>query len=275
VSQQIKNFAGYHKVELQNFITSNGYLLKLETAFKLFEAGIRFFHITVDGPSHHHDQLRVLAGGGPSYAEIMKNLRDLLTYIPQAHLTLRMNADEKNVDSLYEVMDDIPADFRQRIQVNIFPILYGGKIPAVRVYQKINRMIRYALRNGYQYYDIHIPVKRKTFCTADKYNNFQIGFDGTLYKCSPATDKVEVKVGQLNAEGLPELGEAYNVWHEVPVVQSYCQECSYLCFCPGGCRLDRLRGTNDLACRNKYSDIENLIINRYLAIINDAFEVRL
>ncbi len=275
ISKKSMKIATHHNVQFHNFITSNGYLLKLDTAYKLFEVGIRFFHITIDGPSECHDQLRVLAGGRSSYAQIMKNLKDLLTHISKAHVTLRMNTNENNVASLYKVLDDIPADFRRRIQVNIFPIVYGGKTPSIELHRKINQVIQYALESGYLYYDIHIPVKRRTFCSADKHNNFQIGFDGTLYKCSPATKKPEVKVGRLNTLGEAELHHSYETWHEASLVSDHCLDCPYLCFCAGGCRLERLRKTKDLSCRDEYQDMGNLIINRYIAILNDAIDVKI
>ncbi len=276
VSPKIKKIADQYKVRLFSFIASNGYLLHLETARKLVEeADIRFFHITIDGPRRHHDRLRVLSGGGPSYAIIMKNLLDILTHIPQAHITLRMNADEENIDSLHEVLDDIPHDFHQRIQINIFPILHGGEIPSVWLYKKINQVIRHALEDDYLYYDNHIPVGRKTFCSADKLGNFQVGFDGTLYKCSPATDKIEVEVGSLCSDGSFELNESCHAWHEAPALRDFCADCPYFCFCLGGCRLERLRGVNDKSCMNRYADIENLIVNRYLGIINDSFDAPL
>lgn len=275
VSKQITELAHrYNEVRLYNFISTNGYLLNLETAYRLFEAGIQFFHITIDGPPCYHDQLRVLTNGNPSYARIKENLINVLINIPDAHITLRMNANESNVDFLHEVLDEIPAAFRRRIQVNITPIRYEDKTPSVKLYQKINHVSRYALEIGYLYSDTSIPINRRSFCVADKCNNFQIGWDGTLYKCSPATNKPEVKVGHLTAQGLLELNQNYEVWHKVPLMSDHCFVCPYLCFCAGGCRLERLRGTQELSCRDKYKDIGNLVVNRYMAIINNAVEVK-
>jgi uncharacterized protein len=276
VSRQITEIAHrYYEVRLYNFISTNGYLLNLETAHKLFEAGIRFFHITIDGLPRYHDQRRVLANGNPTYTIIKENLVNMLTNIPDAHITLRSNVDESNIDSLHEVLDEIPATFRRRIQVNITPVRNDDKTPSVKLYQKINHVTRYALEIGYLYSDIPIPINRRTFCAADKFNNFQIGWDGTLYKCSPATNKPEVKVGHLNAQGLQELNQNYEVWHKAPLMTDHCFDCPYLCFCAGGCRLERLRGAQELSCRDEYRDIGNLIINRYMAILNNAFEVKI
>ncbi len=274
VSRRIREVALRYGVGLRIFVTTNGYLLKRGTARTLSEAGARFFHVTVDGSQRYHDHLRVLANGGPTYVNVMDNLLNLLSDVVDAHVTLRMNTNEDNIGSLYEVLEGIPADFRKRIQVNVTPILTGESTPSPRLYRLINSAVRNALESGYLYYDIHIPVRRRTFCTADRRRNFQIGPDGTLYKCSPS-DKPEVQVGYLNAQGLPDLNQNYDVWHRVAPVGDRCLDCPYLCFCGGGCRLKRLRQNMGRSCQLRYADLNALIVNRYLAILHDSLEAEI
>lgn len=273
VSQELTRRAHNHDAKLSIFITTNGFLLSPHAARKLSDAGIQYFHVTVDGTSPYHDQLRVPAGGTFSHALIMANLIALLENIPNAHVTLRMNANEQNIESFCELLNVFPDTFRQRVQVNVTPILIDEEPPPLELYRKINCVTRYALSEGYLYYDTQVPVKRRTFCTADKYNNFHIGPDATIYKCSPS-DKPEVKVGFLGEQGTVVLNENYERWHSVPAVNEVCLDCRFLCFCAGGCRLARLRGTPDLNCRDKYEDMENLIIIRYIAACHSAIDVR-
>lgn len=273
ISSQIVDIARNHKVSLYMFLTSNGYLLDLATVKKLSSVGIRFYHITIDGPANCHDKLRVQADGQPSYARIMENLIALLEHTTNTYVTLRMNANRSNIDSLCELLDQIPADFHHRIQVNIMPIISSEGSPSVDLYRKINSVIRYALENGYLYYDLLIPVGRRCFCSADKSGNFQIGPDGNVYKCSPSPSKPEVEVGYLNSRGELQLNSKYEIWHHAPLVHKHCLDCPFICFCAGGCRIERLRNNNDVSCRDRYNDIENLIINRYLAILSDTFQI--
>jgi uncharacterized protein len=270
VSRKIGKICDRSGVNGRIFLTTNGCSLDPGTAGRLREAGVRYFHITIDGPARHHDGLRPTVRGGPTYEKIMRNLLGVLSKIGDAHITLRMNTDEGNVGSLREVLRDIPSIYRGRIQVNMTPILGATDTPEIGLFRKINQVLRWALENGFQYSDIHVSLKRRTFCFADKENNFHIGPDGTVFKCSPARDKPEVMVGSLIADGSVRLNEAYERWHGCASVDRHCIECPYLCFCGGGCRLERLRGANDLSCRDKYKDIENLIINRYIAIKNGA-----
>lgn len=271
VSKQINELVKCTHGKFYNFITTNGYLLNLDNAYKLYEVGIRFFHVTIDGASRYHDKLRVLADGQPCYSTLIENLQNVLINFLDSHLTLRMNVNEENIESCTEVLDTISSDLRKRVQINITPILYEDRTPSLSLYKKINEVTRYAIKNGYLYYDTKIPVGRRTFCAADKINNFQIGSDGTLYKCSPAHNKPEVKVGVIDEEGKANFNKNYQTWHqESPIIGKKCANCPYLCFCAGGCRLERLRDSQEMTCQDKYQDLENLIINRYLAINNNA-----
>jgi uncharacterized protein len=266
LSEKISQIADYHGVALYLFVTTNGYLLTPQNARRLFDVGIRFFHVTIDGSPSCHDNLRVLVNGDSSYMRIYQNIQSLLEQLPDTFLTLRMNTDETNITKLTEVLDDIPVDYRHRVQLNITPIIREGEVCSLDLYQKINQTTRYALENGYSYYDMSIPTNRYTFCAADKRSNFQIGPAGTLHKCSPS-DKPEVEVGYLTDQGWPKFNERNDVWHNVLKTRNECLECPYLCFCGGGCRLERLRETYAPACRDKYNDIENLIINYYLGLL--------
>lgn len=271
VSIRAREIAERHGVVLLSFISSNGYLLTLEASRQLYEAGVCFFHITVDGPARYHDRLRTLPDGGPTYGRIKQNLLHLMSEVPGAHLTLRMNADETNVAHMAELLDEIASEFRRRIQINVVPIRLNGKTPSPELRRAINLTIRYALGIGYLYSDVQIPTNRKTFCSADKVGNFQIGWDGALYKCSPATDKPEVRVGALDEQGVVTLHRNHETWHGALSVTSQCLECPYICFCAGGCRLERLRGAEMPDCKKEYEGMEDLVINRYLATVNRAF----
>jgi uncharacterized protein len=249
-------------------ISTNGYLLTLPAALALFDAGIQFFHVTLDGPASCHDRLRVLTDGGATFSAIVHNLHDLLTHIPGAHVTLRVNVDETTVKFAGELLEQVSKAFRSRIQVNVASILKEERRPTIDLYRQINRVARDALNMGYWYMDTQLSLNRLVFCPADKWNSFHVGPDGSLHKCSPRDDKPEVDVGHIDAQGLRHLKDTYRAWHGFPQFRRECLACQFLCFCMGGCRLERMRGIVDVSCREKYADIENMIINRYIALSN-------
>ncbi len=208
VSTKMTELASEHQTQLYSMVSTNGYLLSREAVRELFKAGIRFFHLTIDGPAVYHDQRRPLSSGRPTYERVKENLNNVLREIEESRITLRMNADDSSVDSFYQVLDDVPPAYRHRIQVNITPILVGDRSPSLELYRRINLVLRCALRSGFLYYDNQIPLGRKTFCQADKSGNLQIGPEWTLYKCSPGKDKQGVEVGGLDAEGVAHFTQA-------------------------------------------------------------------
>jgi len=264
---QIAELCARYDIQFYSFLTSNGYLLTKKNITSLLDIGIRYFHVTIDGPAADHDRLRVRAGGAPTYTRILKNIKVLLADFSATHLTLRMNVAEENVGHLGELLGEIPADYRARVQVNIAPIEGCAAQPSPSLYKQINQVYRQAIEMGYIYYDLPISTKKYTYCNADKHNNFQIGPGAQVYKCSPS-GKPEVQVGILDEAGQLCLNAKYEQWHAVPLFMDMCHECQYLCFCRGNCRLKRLRHSNSEDCAARYQDLENLIINRYLAIVN-------
>lgn len=247
------------------FLTTNGYLLTPAMADDLVAAGIELFHVTIDGSADHHDCQRVLAGGRPTFDRILQNCLDLLDRHPSARLTLRMNVDDVSVSSAETVLEAVPSEHRSRVQVHVTPILWGtSHRPSTQLLRDINRLLAVALRMGFVYYDNLIRPGRPTFCSADRRGNFQIGPDGRVHKCSPS-GKPEVQVGALTAAGVPVLSERFDAWHSLPPTKAACPTCPFLCFCGGGCRLDRARGVGDATCRDRFGDLEQIIRNRWLA----------
>jgi len=268
MSEKIKHIGDVHKKIVLLFLTSNGYLLTHQKAKVFFESGIRYFHFTIDGDPKCHDSNRVLANGKSTYKKIFNNLLSILKTLPGAHLTLRMNISESNIDSIFTTLDTIPHQFRNRVQLNITPIILPDEVIHPELLTKINKSIRYGIEHGFSYFDSQIGHERSSFCNANKLNNFQLGPDGRVYKCSP-TDKPEVFVGKLNEDGSIILNENYLKWHSNDGFSDGCKSCIYLCFCLGGCRLNNLRDFTEKSCKIKFEDIDNMIINKYLAVQNE------
>lgn len=263
--RRLRDVGQAHDLEVLQFLTSNGYLLTPTVAAELGGAGIRYFHITIDGGRRHHDERRVLAGHRPSFDRVHGNCLGLLAALREAHLTLRMNVDTENIASVDEVLTSIPSVDRHRVQVHITPILWGASDrPPRPLLAAVNAAIRRALELGFGYYDNIIRPARKTFCSADRRGNFHVGPDGRLHKCSPS-GKPEVCVGSLGPGGLPIFNERFDTWHGAGPAADACVECPYLCFCAGGCRLTRVRREPNPGCRDRYANLDQLIINSYLA----------
>jgi uncharacterized protein len=271
ISKIAKTLADRYGIQMDNTILTNGYLLNYVNAIELFDSGIRFYHITVDGTQEYHDKQRVKREGGATYELIMNNLTTILNNIPDAHVNLRINVHSKSIESVPDLLNEFSESDRDRIKIDLSPIFnntYNSdnfKDDRKSLYHKINLLNRFAILNGFQCSNSMIPIRRYIYCSADKRNTFQIGPDGTFYKCSPS-NKPETKVGYLNEHGQFIELKNNTKWHSAPLLSSKCYDCRFLCFCVGGCRIKRLRGQTEDDCNLKFQDIENMIINRRLNV---------
>lgn len=253
-------------------LLTNGVLLDQRIASQVFDAGVRTLHVTIDGPQEFHDKWRTNREGDPTYRTILRNLLTALMARPGFRINLRINVNDQSVDQCHSVIDAIPESLVGNFQIDISPIhneagidIGGLSTPSPEVFQKINLSLRKAIEKGFSCARSLMPDRRITFCPADRHNNFQIGPDGALHKCSPGY-KPEVSVGQIDDNGNLRFNAKYQQWHGLPPVSEYCSECRYLCFCGGGCRLSRLRKQNAPHCRDRFLDIENMIVNKYLSL---------
>ncbi len=263
-TQEITEAAERAGASVEVYITSNGLLLTAENALRLWRAGARYFHVTLDGGPRHHDTRRVTNHRGGSWNAIQRNVLDCLSRIPEAIFTVRANVDQRNIESVGGVVGWIPMECRPRVQVHVTPIIECSSKISTQLYRDINGTVRRLLEAGFAYYDNIVPQHRLAYCQAEKRGNVHIGPDGAVYKCSPS-HKPEVRVGRLGEDGkLLYDGDNYERWHAVPPITEECRACRYLCFCRGGCCLSRLRGTKDAACRNRYEDMAGLIVNHYI-----------
>ena len=271
VSSEITKIANRHDVKLINLLSTNGYLLNSRCVENLRKAGVNFFHVTIDGAKEYHNKFRVLVNAKSTYDRIMANVLNLLDSVPDAQLTLRMNVNENNITSFRKVIDEIPSQYRSRITFRLNPIILKNQKPTSALYRQIIQCQRITLNEGFQYSSFYMQLHRRNYCIADKNTTFQVAPDGTLYKCSPHKDKKEIFIGHLNKNGGIVLDTDHNErWNNTPVFGKKCLYCPYLCFCMGGCHIDRLRGSEDISCRDCYANMKDRIINLYLAIKSGA-----
>lgn len=265
INPQIGNICTRKGLRFYSFLTTNGYLLTTQNISRLIKAGIRYFHVTIDGPAVTHDRLRVRANGSPTHAQILRNILILLADFPDTRLTLRINVSDDTIEVISDLFLVIPLEYRSRVQLNIMPIEGLPKPPSPELYRKIHAIYAVALQMGFAYYSVQLSNQKCTYCCADKKPNFQIGPNTQVYKCSPS-GKPEVHVGWLGQGGILYLNEKFEKWHETPMILEKCKECPYFCFCLGGCRLKRIRGVSMQGCQSRYLDLEHMIQNYYLAL---------
>lgn len=90
--------------KLYSHITTNGSLLSLENAKKLYDLGIDSYTVTIDGVSEYHDKYRYFRGGKPSYSVIIKNLLSIYNSDLPINIKLRCNMTKFNFNGIEKLL---------------------------------------------------------------------------------------------------------------------------------------------------------------------------
>lgn len=98
-------------------ITTNGYLLNEQNIREMKQLNVKSIQITIDGDRESHNKRRYLAGAGETYDKIKENL--IKVSEQNIFVILRINIDEKNVDTATNILSEIPEQYRSNIAVNV------------------------------------------------------------------------------------------------------------------------------------------------------------
>ena len=260
ISQELRDYADSCNANLELLITTNGYLLSGTVMKALYAAGIRWLHVTIDGCDAGQDTRRVVQGGGKTYQTVLDNFINAMSEYPDLHGTLRMNLEPDSIDLANKLLTVIPQNLRAHIQVHPTPVILDGVERPVEFYTDVAKVVGNALDLGYAYYPNDVPIGRIKHCNAECCDCFQIGPKAELFKCSPS-NKPEVYVGDIDSDGVANFNEKNQIWQDCAEVEEQCKKCKFLCFCQGGCRLNRLRGEHDKSCKTQFYAMPQHIVN--------------
>lgn len=239
LSRSFLSLCQEHDVEYVGAVITNGYLLTGEVAAELGELGVRAAQVTVDGPKRIHDSRRMLKGGGSTFDRIMGNLLEAHKHIA---ITVRVNVDAENIDSLEELSvylrstglaDNLTVYYERvgptpRYEEPCFRTEYEFGVHAVQPY---HHMVAEGLNPLLQI------SPRDDLCVADKVYGFVINYDGSVYKCWADLDSVEemqdMRLGHV--DGALDAGLFTRWLSMAPWDDPECLACKMLPACLGGC----------------------------------------
>ncbi len=196
LSVNIMDICNKNKRKYSAGITTNAYLLDVDTFTELLNLQIKNFQITIDGIQEIHDRQRVLANGKGTFDRIIKNLEDIRRLRrSDFSITLRTNFTNEMYLHMDEYLRMISQLFGEdeRFSIAFFSvkdiegtanvdikssILDNKKNPMRRIYESI-------LNSKYK-----VNLKKeflnpgRGMCYAAKHNNYVITSDGTIHKCT-------------------------------------------------------------------------------------------
>lgn len=246
LSERLQEICHARGCEYKAEMSTNGYLLTADVCRSLKQMGVTQVQVALDGPARIHDQRRRLAGGGPTFDVIMRNLVDAVQE-GDIKLVLRPTVDKGNAAAVFELMDIlIRAGIHDKLlfnpqNVQPSPVndlsCLGGCVPNTAEFADTRAdILIYASRKGFK---IDAPYLLCQACPSHNINSFQVSPDGDLFKCGSFL-RPEDRVGFLDPSH-PEKAriDFAKLWKWVgrdPFEDKQCRECDVLPLCMGGCR---------------------------------------
>lgn len=254
MSEDIKMQCERLDVRFRSDMTTNGYMLDLDTAEKLISAGVTSFQITLDGDSIDHDESRPLANGGKTFDRIRKNLLDLRDSELEFHVRLRNNFSPQTLPRAPEFIEFLSFEFSEdpRFSLHFHSVgKWGGPnddeidvCSSSAATAAEFDLMKIASESGFSLdpWRGSLALSGSTCYAADP-NSLVIGSDGTIYKCTVAFDDERNQVGMLNEEGTISLDYSkVDLWtRSGEETDGGCQSCAFRPTCQGNvCPWERM-----------------------------------
>ena len=243
LSAKLISLCDEHNIEYSADIVTNGFLLSRKMMERLTDVKVSFIQVTLDGAAEDHDKRRCIAGGIPTFNQILENLVAIKDLIKQP-ISIRINADRHNisrVDNVIRVIDEkglrnVTAPYLAMVEnlngtYNDNSCLHTNEFSAYE--------FNFIMRNGLDILS-HIPMQIANYCGADYNNSFVIGPDGRIFKCWNELGIDGREIGTLK-DGMQESTQLYSYMMYDATQDDECAACNYLPVCMGGCPYMRLK----------------------------------
>ena len=255
-------------------MTTNGYLLTPEVFERLLKLKVYNYQITIDGVQENHDKYRTLKNGAPTFEKIIDNLQNISKNIKSNafKIAIRANITKESFEHIDEFMDLMYKEFHHDKRFTVFfrPVGdWGGervKLIKSNLLEKENALISKLLtynNSGDFAFDTYETLLNAGVCYAAIRNNYIIGSDGIIYKCTLHFKKSFNQVGKVLENGKFDIDiNKLAKWVTPDSFPAKCTECYMSNACPGGqCAAQRMLIDNksDLNCGYEVNDIENLL----------------
>lgn len=202
VQQRVKPELRY-----QAYMTTNGYLLNLDTAARLIALGVTTFQISLDGFGAQHDTTRRRADGSGTFDRIWSNLLALRGLKSSFTVTLRVHFSPSNIAVIDELIQAINREFSGDPRFTVFFKAIGkwggSRDGELAVFEKAEHAkIKAALEQRLcSTQQIHQFGSGASICYASAPNSLMIRADGSIGKCTVALSDRRNRIGHVNLDG--------------------------------------------------------------------------
>ena len=224
-------------------MTTNGYLLDLDSFLEYFRAGIIDYQVTLDG--WDHDKMRPHISGSGTLQTILKNLIALVD-LPKSeykfHVIIRRNVLNGDNDfSWYDYMHKLfGAD--DRFSISVCPVCdWGGdSVKSLNIASKSEKEI---LATAHESYLDKIGMRREragttpfsNICASSCSHGFVFRADGKIEKCTIVLDHPKNLVGRVDPQAGVILDEDANRSWTSSELKPKCYTCPDVLSCLNIC----------------------------------------
>lgn len=196
LSEQFIRICKFNKRQYWANMTTNGYLLDLNTFQRMLELRVRSFQITIDGVESIHDKQRITASGEGTYQKIYQNLMQIKKMRRgNFNIIVRTNFTKEIFEHFSEYLDNVGVLCENDSRFSIACYKVGKWSDSISLDLESN-LILDASDGMKQIYTKILDSGKKIqirsdflnpgsgLCYGGKKNNFVISADGTIHKCT-------------------------------------------------------------------------------------------
>ncbi len=243
LSRVILELKAKYGFEYRNHLTTNGFFLTPKNIDRLLSMNISNFQVTLDGYREEHDKRKKLKNGGGTFETIFRNLQYLSKLQHDYKLSVRVNFDAGNINSIRILIVELKRIFEGNKNFEIFfrpTSNWGGqnKLEEFELIQKsdISKYQKEFLNLFYgdssKYYEF--PKLNSYVCYAALPHCFIVGSDASLYKCTIHFRSEKNKVGYIDEHGNIKIDVSKtSQWISSGDNEVNCLDCKLLPACRG------------------------------------------
>jgi uncharacterized protein len=215
--------------------TTNSVLMNSSMMIEMNKLGFTSFQIPIDGNEQHHNSIKYTKGGQGTFFTVVKNLNELPIYIPNIHITLRINYDRKTLFGISDIVPMLSKQAKQHITVDFQKVWQVKCTEAICKQLSLIKKSFYenGLDSEYWAYRPHMFHR----CYSDKLRQYAINYDGRIFKCTAQDYGDDKSIGKLNADGTLSLKEQLisKLFSTEAFENDRCLNCNKLPICMGPC----------------------------------------
>ena len=274
-------------------ITSNGVELDYySNLLKKHKIQISNLQITIDGPANVHDTRRKFINGQGTFDKIIKNIKDIIDFIKR--LSIRINIDNGNIHSLFELMNELKKHnlFRPNVTIYLAPVTDVGCtgeyenflsqdiiLDKLLHYKKENNILDNIKIMGWRGYDIFdglfneqkIIVPQFQFCEANM-KTIVFNVDNEIYPCVSTIHNKNEIIGTLKNNKIDYNKKKVLKWRQHSIFNKNCIECKVALLCGGGCMAFSPKALNEHC--NSFQKMINIATNNFFPKIANTLKLK-